>query len=1140
MLPIKLLIAALVCSACASAQVYSFRTYGRAQGLANLTPQALLQDRAGYLWVGTQNGLFRYDGDRFEAFGAGQGLPSPGIEALHESADGTLWVGTSNGLARRSGRLFERVSITGAAREPIRLQGLQSAADGTLFVGLNQGLAVGKPGTFTLVSTGAARGLHVDGQGDLYYWCGTRVCRWRQGKVETLSPDLDTMLSRGGSTLTDRQGRLWARSSRGLFRYEQGRFVPAAQLPPADDCSGLALDEQGALLVPTDQGLAVQQGASFRLIGKRHGLPTAGVTAVWKDREGSIWLGLAGAGLARWIGAGEWEAFSGAEGPGNDNIWGIARDTGGALWVGTDLGVHWRDEHGWHNWPGLPRDRVNVVRAAADGAVWVGGGAKQLARLDRRTGTTRRYTADDGLEAQEIRQMAFGPGGRLWVATRRGMFVSSASAGAAARFTRMTIPGEPPEAVYEFVLADGGGRGVWTGNGRGLFHYDGTQWTRRSTDIGLLDDRVARLAQTPDGAVWLGYRSAWGLMRLAPPYAMVERFTVKNGLHSDQPISLGTDAHGRLWYATDDGVAVRDGETWRHYGQGDGLVWDDTNGNAFLAEPDGGVWFGTSLGLSHFQPKRPLRPAPVTPVLVSARLGDRELDPLEPLELAADAPALTLRYTALSFRHEAAVRFRVQLIGADPQARETSEREVRYAGLHAGSFQFQVQARAGGGAWSEPRVALAFGVRPPWWRSTAALLAAAFLLSAAWWQAWRLRARQLLLKQQELESAVAGRTAEIERLLREARQATRYKSEFLANMSHEIRTPMNGILGLTELTLQDAIEPAHRRNLEMVQSSSRALLAIINDILDLSKVEAGQIHLESIPFRLREQAEGVLELVSGAARQKGLALVVVIDAGVADTRQGDPYRLRQVLLNLVGNAVKFTERGSVTVRVSAGQQEDELVFAVRDTGIGIPASRLESIFDSFQQADGSITRRFGGTGLGLTIARQLAGLMGGRLWVESQSGEGSTFFLTARLPAIAEAPPVAAVLVAEAAVVQPLRVLLAEDNPVGQYLISTLLKRRGHQVSLAIDGEAAVDAALRGAFDVVLMDVQMPVLDGVEATGRIRAAGSGVRIIALTASALEGDRARCLAAGMDGFVSKPIEARDLIAAVEQATPAVRS
>lgn len=640
---------------------------------------------------------------------------------------------------------------------------------------------------------------------------------------------------------------------------------------------------------------------------------------------------------------------------------------------------------------------------------------------------------------------------------------------------------------------------------------------------------MARLAQTPDGALWFGYRSAWGLTRLTPA-GLLERFTANNGLHSDQPISLGTDARGRLWYATDAGVEVRDGETWRHFGQGDGLVWDDANGNAFYAEPDGSVWIGTSLGLAHYTPKRPLLPAAVTPVLVSAHLGEQLLDLRVPLSLPPDAPALTLRYTALSFRNEAALRFRVRLAGAERDARETAEREVRYAGLNAGDYRFEVSARAGDGPWTPLSQAVAFTVRPPWWRSAWALALSAALLVAAWWLAWRLRTQHLRRKQQQLEVAVAERTTEVERLLMEARQATRYKSEFLANMSHEIRTPMNGILGLTELTLQDATDPVQRRNLAMVQSSSRALLAIVNDILDLSKVEAGQLHLESIPFDLREQVQGAVALVAPMAREKGLALNVEIDGALAAGRQGDPYRLRQVLLNLLGNAVKFTLRGSVTVTVRPGDRADELLFAVSDTGIGIPPERLAAVFESFQQVDGSISRRFGGTGLGLTIARQLAGLMGGRLWAESTPGLGSTFFLTALLPqtAAVHAHPAGA----PAAPSEPLRVLLAEDNAVGQYLIATILKRRGHQVLLAVDGASAVEAALREPFDVVLMDVQMPVLDGVEATRQIRAAGCGVRIVALTASALQGDRDRCLAAGMDSFVSKPIDARDLLAAVE--------
>jgi signal transduction histidine kinase/CheY-like chemotaxis protein len=388
-----------------------------------------------------------------------------------------------------------------------------------------------------------------------------------------------------------------------------------------------------------------------------------------------------------------------------------------------------------------------------------------------------------------------------------------------------------------------------------------------------------------------------------------------------------------------------------------------------------------------------------------------------------------------------------------------------------------------------------------------------------------------------------------------AEEASHAKSEFLANMSHEIRTPLNAVLGMMSLLLDTPLSPAQREYVATARSSGAALLGVINDILDISKIEAGRLDVEIAPFELRECLDDAMGILAAKAESKGLTLHLRLAAGVPAAVESDAARLRQILVNLLDNAVKFSPRGEVRLEVEVAPEPGspgspaspephdadllELLFAVRDTGIGIPADRMDRLFKPFSQADASMARLYGGTGLGLVISRRLAERLGGRMWVESEPGRGSSFFFTLRCRPAATAPPRLAADGPGLASPRlsdelPLRILLAEDNSINQRVVLLMLERMGYVADVAGNGLEALEALRRQPYDLILMDVQMPGMDGLAATRHIRAdfpPDRQPRIVAITANVLREQRDECLAAGMDDFVQKPVGLAELRAAL---------
>ncbi len=1176
----------------ALAQRYSFKRYE--QALPNQDVRAFVQDRIGYLWVGTDNGLYRYDGHRFRGFGTAEGLPSSTIQALAIDSDGTLWAATYSGLARLRGERFEQVDISpGRAAFAIA-----SDSVGRLYVGTSKGLLVSegraeKP-TFTVYSSPGqtiqiVRSIAVGKTGDVWYTCGTGLCHLDAGKVVS-RPEWGVPEDVWQAVVFDANGNLWARSRTSLIELSKGetRFERRdGNLPPALTDGRLMAGADGELWVPTVRGLARRSGTGWDIIGKSRGLPISSVQCAYQDREGSIWIGLNGAGIVRWLGFPAWESWTEAEGLSSEAVWGIRRDGDGTLWSVHDMGVS-RFREASRRWEdlevaGLPAGTTTRLAQAPDGSLWAAQ-PTGIVHIEPRRSAAQVYGRESGIADPWITALAVDAHNRVWAGTRSGLYLGAVREGRF-RFERQELPLEyAQDFIYE-CLIDSHGR-LWIGTAGGLLRQDAGKWIRLTTSSGLLNNRIAHLAEDTAGSLWVGYAEPLGVSRLVPngERPAWRHFSTRTGLRSDQIFFIGSDKRGWTWFGTDQGLDIFDGKSWRHLDRTDGMISDDCNGDAFWADADGSVWIGTSRGISHLRiPAGGLaeRPTDSHILLTSAAFGERNVGLDRPISVPWGQRSLDVVFAALTFVNEDSVRFRYRIAGLDQHWTETQSRDVHVPSLPSGSYTFEVQANVERGAWNGTPARLGFSVRPAWWRTWWFDLAALGVAAFAAFQLWAWRLRSILRRQKELEDAVADRTqsltlekaraererdivetqkVEIEHLYKEARQASRLKDEFLANMSHELRTPMNGIIGMAELALGTSLTAEQGEYLQTVRSSSWSLLAVLDDILDFSTIEAGNFRMSAVVFELRGVVSEAARSLESQARQKGLELTTHVSTEVPQRVVGDPLRLRQVLLKLLSNAIKFTERGRISVCVGTkGQTENgRLHFEVADTGIGIPLDKQSMIFEAFSQVDGSHKRKHGGAGLGLTICSRFVQLMRGQIWVESELGKGSRFHFTAEFDRAPAAVPIGtssheqvnpqtgslsvkSTSDPKTPVVKPLRILLAEDNPVNQKLAVRLLQSRGHCVVAAGNGIEALAAFALQPFDAVLMDVQMPEMGGYEATAKIREkeqmTGTHIPIIALTAHAMPGDREKCLNAGMDDYVAKPIRPGELFMALERANNA---
>jgi signal transduction histidine kinase/ligand-binding sensor domain-containing protein/CheY-like chemotaxis protein len=1166
---------------------YDFKVYkrhpGDPKGLKNHWIWTVLEHPAGVLWLGTNGGgLHKFDLEKETIinyqtiFGNTGSLSSNIVYSIGVDPGGMLWVGTANGLNRfdPAAETFKRYRADPANPGSLKhndIRAIFTDHHGTLWIGTAGGglnKYDPKSDTFThylndpfnekSLSHNSVRCIYEDRSGTL--WIGT---------------------AGGGLNQFDRE--------KGEFTHYLTTPVNSSGLNP-NETRTIYEDRSGNLWIGTQCGLYIFDRENHSLnpfqpdeepgIGHTHQLNRSPIRSIYEDRSGIFWIGTHLNGLHKIYRMKKkfshyYSKPDDGAGLSDNQVWAIREDRSGDLWIGTSNGLnktdvkrekflHYRNEPSNPN--SLSHNSVMTIYEDRGGQLWIGTRGGGLNRFNRENGTFTRYQRDNTdlhtLSNNMVMTIYEDRPGDLWIGTYGGLNKFDKKSES---FTRYLHDAKNPGSIsHDEVLTiyeDNTGI-LWIGTfGAGLNKFDRETETfvRFKTKPGDGDDlgesNIYLIHQDRSGIPWIG--TDGGLYRYNPAANHFTRYGIEDGLPNEVIYGMLEDEQGNFWLSTNKGLSRFNPaeKTFRNFDTRDGLQSNEFNFGAFYKSKSGEMFFGGINGLNSFFPadikiNRYKPPIVITGLMIfnesvatgepvrGMKILDKDISRTEEIRLSYNHSVFSFVFAGLNYALPGKNQYAYKMEGLEEEWNYVGDRRfATYAHVSPGEYVFRVKGSNNDGVWNEEGASLKIIIIPPFWKTWWFYLACALGLLILGLGIHRLRVRQLKKQEKRLTQLVKERTKELE-------QANRYKSEFLARMSHEIRTPMNSIIGFADLALDTTLNEEQIDFITSIKQSGESLLTIINEILDLSKIEAGLLSLQSIDFDPEVLAFNVCDLVIPRIGKRPIEVLCRIDEKLPANVKGDPGRFRQVLTNLMGNAVKFTREGEVELSIQVEKEENhriKLYTKVRDTGIGISQHKKELIFEAFQQADITDTRQYDGTGLGLSISKQIAAAMGGDIRVESEPGKGSTFHFTAWVEKSFKKPTKKLFPSSVYEYVSRKKVLLVDDNPNCLTILEKPLASSGFRVLTNTKAGETLPILLEAAknndpVDLCVLDLNMPVMNGFEVAKQIRDnPGKEISQVPLLAisSAVEGRFKKYHEVGFDAFLPKPIRRDTLLEIITQ-------